>query len=152
MRLTTKGRYGVRAVINLASMYANRPISIKTIASEEDISPEFLEQIFFRLKKTGIISSVRGPGGGFVLSRKISDISVKEILDAVGESTFPVPCTYPDDCETCDRKDKCVMVDTWKAFSDLIDGFLKNLTVKEILDKSGINYYDDIKADQNFSI
>ena len=152
MRLTTKGRYGVRAIINLASAYANRPISIKTIASEEGISPEFLEQIFFRLKKTGIISSVRGPGGGFVLSRKTSDISVKEILDAVGEATFPVPCTCPDDREACARKKNCMMVDTWKAFSDLIDGFLKNLTVKEILDKNSVKYYEDIKAGQNFSI
>jgi Rrf2 family iron-sulfur cluster assembly transcriptional regulator len=152
MRLTTKGRYGVRAIINLAAAYANRPISIKTIASEEGISPEFLEQIFFRLKKTGIISSVRGPGGGFVLSRKTSDISIKDILDAVGETTFPVPCTYPDDQELCDRKENCVMVDTWKAFSDMIDGFLKNLTVKDILDKSGVKYYEDIKAGQNFSI
>ena len=57
MRLTTKGRYGVRAVINLASTYANRPISIKTIAKQEGISPEFLEQIFFKLKKAGVINS-----------------------------------------------------------------------------------------------
>jgi Rrf2 family iron-sulfur cluster assembly transcriptional regulator len=69
MRLTTKGRYGVRALVNLASTYANRPVAIKQIAKEEKISPEFLEQIFYLLKKNGIISSIRGPGGGFVLSK-----------------------------------------------------------------------------------
>src|SRR5512137_1577486 len=92
MRLTTKGRYGVRAVVNLAAAVNNEPISISQIARKEELSPEFLEQIFFRLKKAGLIRSIRGPKGGFVLNHKPSDISVKTILDAVGEPLFPAPC------------------------------------------------------------
>ena len=92
MRLTTKGRYGVRAVVNLAAAVGNEPISISYIAKKEQLSPEFLEQIFFRLKKAGLIRSVRGPKGGFVLNHKPSEISVKTILDAVGEPLFPAPC------------------------------------------------------------
>ena len=152
MRLTTKGRYGVRAIVNLASAYANRPISIKKIAEEEGISPEFLEQIFFKLKKKGIISSVRGPGGGFILNKKTAEISIKDILEAVGETTFPTPCTYPDDWEACSRKENCIMSKTWQTFSDMINGYLGKLTVKDILDESGVRYYEGIETGQNFSI
>lgn len=152
MRLTTKGRYGVRAVINLASAYANRPISIKTIAKQEEISPEFLEQIFFKLKKAGVISSIRGPGGGFVLNKKPAEISVKEILTAVGESTHPTPCTNPEDAEECPRRDVCMMMSTWNDFYDVISDFLEGLTVKDILEKNGAKYYDDIVSGQNFTI
>ncbi len=152
MRLTTKGRYGVRAVINLASAYANRPISIKTIAKQEEISPEFLEQIFFKLKKAGVISSIRGPGGGFVLNKKPAEISVKEILTAVGESTHPTPCTNPEDVDECPRRDACMMMSTWSDFYDVISDFLGNLTVKDILEKNGAKYYDDIASGQNFTI
>ncbi len=152
MRLTTKGRYGVRAVVNLAASYANRPISIKSIAGQEDISPEFLEQIFFQLKKAGIISSIRGPGGGFVLNKKASEISLKAILEAVGESTHPTPCTSPEEKEKCPRKEICMMANTWGDFSELISDFLESLTIKDILEKSGSKFYDDLAAGQDFSI
>ncbi|AFG38595.1 RrF2 family transcriptional regulator [Spirochaeta africana] len=93
MRITTKGRYAIRAITNLAMANSDKPKPIKAIAEEEGISPEFLEQIFFRLKKTGMISSVRGPGGGFRLARDPKDISVKEIFNAVGEGIDLTPCT-----------------------------------------------------------
>jgi Rrf2 family iron-sulfur cluster assembly transcriptional regulator len=150
MKITTKGRYGVRAVIYLASSYYNRPISIKTIAAQEKISPEFLEQIFFKLKKAGIINSVRGPGGGFVLSKKTSEISIKDILDAVGESTFPVPCTDKD--YTCDNSSECVANSIWKDFSGMIEEFLSSTTIKTILEKNGKKYYENIEQGQDFSI
>ena len=153
MRLTTKGRYGVRAVINLAASYANRPISIKTIAQQEEISPEFLEQIFFKLKKADIISSIRGPGGGFVLNKKTAEISVKDILDAVGEDTYPTPCCAPaEDGGGCARQSRCVMNKTWYGFYTVLNDFLSNLTLKEILEKSGTKYYEAITTGQDFSI
>ena len=82
MRLTTKGRYGVRAVVNLAGQNQNGPVSISKISREEDLSPEFLEQIFFKLKKSGVIRSIRGPKGGFLLNSNPSDVTIKMILDA----------------------------------------------------------------------
>jgi Rrf2 family iron-sulfur cluster assembly transcriptional regulator len=100
MRITTKGRYAIRAITNLALEESSKPKAIKFIAKEEDLSPEFLEQIFFRLKRTGMISSVRGPGGGFKLARDPKDISIKEIFDAVGEGLDLTPCTaIPDEDE-----------------------------------------------------
>jgi Rrf2 family iron-sulfur cluster assembly transcriptional regulator len=152
MRLTTKGRYGVRAVINLASSYANRPISIKTIAKEEGISPEFLEQIFFKLKKAGVIASIRGPGGGFVLNKKPGEITIKEILEAVGESTYPTPCADPEETKRCPRREACMMMSTWIDFYDIINNFLESVTVKYILEKNSAKYYDNIATGQDFAI
>jgi len=150
MRITTKGRYGVRAVLYLATSYYNRPVSIKSIAEHEDISPEFLEQIFFKLKKVKIINSVRGPGGGFVLNKKPAEISLKDILDALGEPIEPVPCS--NDLKKCKRKEECLMSSVWQDFSDILNQFLTNTTIKIIIDKGGIKYYDKIESGQDFSI
>ena len=152
MRLTTKGRYGVRAVLNLAANFANRPISIKRIASEEGISPEFLEQIFFKLKKSGIISSVRGPGGGFILTRKPGEVTIKDVLEAVGEPTFPTPCTDPDDPDRCERKPLCHVTETWQQFNEVINNFLNGLTLKDVLEQNGGTFSQKIEQGQNFAI
>ena len=121
MRLTTKGRYGVRAVINLAAAVNGHPVSISKIAAKEGISPEFLEQIFFKLKKSGLIRSLRGPKGGFLLDKDPALISIKDILDAVGEPVFPAPCTNKDAKQACIRQDQCSITQTWQNFSDLTD-------------------------------
>ena len=90
----------------------SRPISIGSIASEEKVSSEFLEQIFFKLKKAGLIRSVRGPGGGFVLNRKPAEISVQDILEAVGETHGLTPCTLRRKT-LCDRPEPCPAHDIW---------------------------------------
>lgn len=133
MRLTTKGRYGVRAVVNLAAAAPNEPISISRIAQKEQLSPEFLEQIFFRLKKAGVIRSIRGPKGGFVLNRKASEISIKTILDAVGEPLFPAPCT-DHSAQHCPRQEGCLTYPIWQDLYELIRGHLSRITLKDILD------------------
>ena len=152
MRLTTKGRYGVMALVDLAASYTSRPVSIKSIAGEVGISPEYLEQIFFKLKKAGVIDSLRGPGGGFVLSKKASEITLKEILDAVGETTHPVPCTNPEEMENCARREFCAVASTWSDFAGIINEFLDKLTINDILKKSGSKFYEDIVSGQDFSI
>jgi Rrf2 family iron-sulfur cluster assembly transcriptional regulator len=116
---------------NLAMAASDRPVPIKQIASEEEISPEFLEQIFFKLKKSGIISSVRGPGGGFTLERDPAEVSAKDIFDAVGEGLEITPCTSDDDC---DRKDVCLVHDVWQEASTHIVSYFENLTLRKIMD------------------
>lgn len=133
MRLTTKGRYGVRAVINLATAVNGYPVSISKIAAAEGISPEFLEQIFFKLKKSGLIRSLRGPKGGFLLNKDPALISIKDILDAVGEPVFPVPCTNKGADQDCIRYDQCSTSQTWQNFSTLIEDFLSGVTLKELI-------------------
>ncbi len=137
MRLTTKGRYGVRAVVNLATAANSEPISISQIARKEDLSPEFLEQIFFRLKKAGLIRSVRGPKGGFVLSHKPSEISVRTVLDAVGEPLFPAPCAEHG-TDRCPRKEGCPISPVWQSFYELILNHLSGISLKDILENSRV--------------
>jgi Rrf2 family iron-sulfur cluster assembly transcriptional regulator len=133
MRLTTKGRYGVRAVLNLAVQNQNKPVSISQISREEDLSPEFLEQIFFKLKKAGVIRSVRGPKGGFLLNWKPSDITIKTILDAVGESINPTPCTDPETAP-CPREEDCALAPVWNGFHEVIEKHLDNISLKDIME------------------
>ena len=133
MRLTTKGRYGVRAVLNLASQNQNHPISISQISREEDLSPEFLEQIFFKLKKAGVIRSIRGPKGGFVLNWKPSEVTIKAILDAVGESINPTPCTNGSS-EPCPRKKYCALAPVWNEFHQVIQKHLDSISIKDIIE------------------
>ena len=134
MRLTTKGRYGVRAVVNLAAKEQTRPIPISLIAKEEELSPEFIEQIFFKLKKVGLIRSIRGPKGGFVLNENPSEITIKTILDAVGEPLYPAPCTNPH-ATPCPRKADCPLNPVWQNFYEMIDKHLSSISLRDIIEK-----------------
>jgi Rrf2 family iron-sulfur cluster assembly transcriptional regulator len=133
MRITTKGRYAMRAIINMALSEENTPISIKTISKEEDLSPIFLEQIFTKLKKAGITESVRGASGGFRLSRAVSDITVLDILEAVEEGILLAPCTHDE--HICDRSDDCILADFWDDTEQSIRKQLAGQTIELILKK-----------------
>jgi Rrf2 family iron-sulfur cluster assembly transcriptional regulator len=133
MRLTTKGRYGVRAVLNLATQNQNHPISISQISQEENLSPEFLEQIFFKLKKAGVIRSIRGPKGGFVLNWEPAEVTIKAILDAVGESINPTPCTNGSS-EPCPRQKDCALAPVWSGFYQVIEKHLDSISIKDIIE------------------
>jgi Rrf2 family iron-sulfur cluster assembly transcriptional regulator len=151
MRITTKGRYGLRAVANLAMSTHTRPVSISTIARDENVSSEFLEQIFYKLKKAGVIRSIRGPGGGFVLNRKPEEITVKDILVAVGEMGGLTPCTLRRQA-LCDRPDPCSAHEIWTGLQERISGYLSSITLKDIVDKNGKKYAPAIEAGSDFSI
>jgi Rrf2 family transcriptional regulator, iron-sulfur cluster assembly transcription factor len=149
MRITTKARYGLRAVLYLAATYYNRPVSIKTIASEEEVSPEFLEQIFFRLKKAGIINSHRGPGGGFLLKKNPGEITLIEILDALDETLHLVPCIHDTECK---RMEECVAHGVWKDLSELIKNYFSGITVKDLLERNKTEFFEELESGQTFSI
>ncbi len=151
MRITTKGRYGLRAVINLAMAHHNRPISISSIANEEKVSSEFLEQIFFKLKKAGLIRSIRGPGGGFVLNKKPAEISVAKILDAVGEIHGLTPCTQHR-TQLCDRTEPCAAHDIWTGLQKTMEDYLSSVTLKDIMEKNGKTYFAKLGSGQDFVI
>jgi len=151
MRITSKGRYGLRAVIKLAMSTHTRPISISTIANDENVSSEFLEQIFYKLKKAGVIRSIRGPGGGFVLDRKPEDITVKDILAAVGEMGGLTPCTLRRRT-LCDRPVPCSAHEIWTGLQDRISEYLTGITLKDIVEKNGRKYAPAIEAGSDFSI
>ncbi len=151
MRITTKGRYGLRAVINLARSNHNRPVSIGSIAAEENVSSEFLEQIFFKLKKAGLIRSIRGPGGGFILNKTPGEISVQDILSAVGETHGLTPCTLRRKT-LCDRPEPCAAHDIWTGLQKTMEDYLTHVTLKDILAKNGNRMFAKLQAGQDFSI
>ena len=133
MRITTKGRYALRAIINMALNNDNAPISIKKISNHENISPIFLEQIFTKLKKAGITESVRGASGGFRMAKPIEEISVLEILEAVEEGVTLAPCTKEG--HNCERKDECILNRFWGDAETVIESHLGQQTIRNILDQ-----------------
>jgi Rrf2 family iron-sulfur cluster assembly transcriptional regulator len=110
-------------------------MSIRQLAEAEDISPEFLEQIFFRLRKADVIKSTRGPGGGFALNRDPSHITIKDIFDAVGEEISLSPCTSSVDPDfVCAREKHCVAHDMWSEAADYITSYFSQITIQKVLE------------------
>lgn len=139
MRLTTKGQYAVRAMVNLACRSADKPVSLKEISGEEDISLAYLEQLFVKLRKGNVVRSVRGPGGGYVLARAPREISVGEIITVVEESLNPVAC-LDEGSVGCERAAKCTTQNVWKALGDKIKEFLNSITLEDLsVEAKGIN-------------
>ncbi len=131
--MTTKGRYALRAAISLARMsHGEKPVSIKAISDAEGISPEFLEQIFFKLRKAGLIASVRGPGGGFYFARPISDITLKDIVEASGEGVDMAACACGAD-DACDRVADCAAGAAWRDLAAYINAYMTKVTLKSLI-------------------
>jgi Rrf2 family iron-sulfur cluster assembly transcriptional regulator len=132
MRITTKGRYALRAAIALAEMSKNgEMISINSLSDAEDISSVFLEQIFFKLKKAGIVKSVRGPGGGFSFARPPENISVREVLYFAGEELDVLPCDRQGG--NCERMSECICHKMLTSVTDLINDYFNGVTLKMLL-------------------
>ena len=141
MRMTTKSRYAVRALVNLWQRHDHdHPTPLSEIAAEEDISLNFLEQIFMALRREGIVNSVRGPAGGYSLGMPPEEVSLAMIIKAVGEPVFPVKCVddYLSECpeeNKCYRSEKCRTRWAWLELGKSINDFLENLTLDKILER-----------------
>lgn len=134
MRLTTKGRYAVRALHCLSKYKKDRPTPLSVVAKDQEISLNFLEQLFVHLRKNGIVNSVRGPRGGYRLAREPKEITIGEVLRAVGESTYPVFCTENGiaTSDQCPRADDCVTHLLWLKLGKTINEFLDSTTLDEL--------------------
>jgi Rrf2 family iron-sulfur cluster assembly transcriptional regulator len=134
MRITTRGRYALRAALALARLGKNgKPISITILSEQENISSVFLEQIFFNLRKAGIVTSVRGPGGGFRLARPPDEMTIKEILDAAGEELNLTMCDKKSD--RCDRVGYCLSHQVLGGVTELVNNYFKGITLASVLEK-----------------
>lgn len=133
MRLGTKGRYAVMAVVDLACNSGGAPVTLADIAQRQDISLPYLEQLFAKLRRSGIVRSVRGPGGGYLLCRPMDHIAVAEIVAAVDEPIQATRCsqTSTDGCRS-DRT-RCLTHDLWEALGDNIQSFLASVSVGDIV-------------------
>jgi Rrf2 family protein len=128
MKLSTKGRYAVRAMLALALNQGGNPLSLRKISCREGISDKYLEQIFLRLKKVGLVKTVRGANGGYLLGRKPREITLKEILEGVEGSLAPVFCLE----EKCKRATKCVTHGLWRELDGVIKDFLSSRTLFDL--------------------
>ena len=140
MRITTKGRYGVRALVSLGR-HGNGPLAISRIAAQERISPEFLEQIFFKLKKAGIIRSLRGPKGGFQLNRSIADITVWDVLLAVDEPLHPAPCVDLSARE-CPLQGECVFLPMWEKVGSAVAAIYDTTSFRDLVAQETEKVYE----------
>lgn len=135
MRLTTKGRYAVTAMLDLSINSGNGPVNLSDISRRQDISLSYLEQLFAKLRKRQLVSSVRGPGGGYRLGRGDGDIHVAEIIDAVSESLDTTKCRGKGDCQLGET---CLTHHLWQDLSDQIHTFLSNITLADLVSKHEI--------------
>jgi len=136
IRLSTKGRYGTRLMLNLAQYHKTAPTAIilKNISQEEEISIRYLEQIIIPLKINKLVKSIRGAGGGYTLARKPKDIRISEILHALEGSCCLVECVEDEDY--CDRIPYCPTHDIWTEASLLLKNYFENLTLQDLLEQS----------------
>lgn len=139
MRLTSKGRYAVTAMLDVALNSEAGPVPLADISERQGISLSYLEQLFSRLRKNGLVSSVRGPGGGYLLGKDASSIAVGEVISAVDESVDATRCQGKGGCQ---GGDKCLTHALWRDLSDNITlGELVNN--QEVLDVSGRQHTHD---------
>jgi Rrf2 family iron-sulfur cluster assembly transcriptional regulator len=135
MRITTRGRYALRASLALAKIgKEGTPVSINTLSERENISSVFLEQIFFKLRKAGIVSSVRGPGGGFYFAQPLDKLTLKKILNAAGEELDFTNCDKQQG-DQCPRTGLCLSHGIWAGVTDLLNDYFNNITLATILEK-----------------
>lgn len=130
MRMSTKAQYAVRALVSLNLTSNGEPVSIKDISAQENISLNYLEQLFVKLRRGGIVCSVRGPGGGYLLARSAADIRVDEIIDTVEETLVPVACM--DDDGTCNCSTECTTHTVWQGLGNQIRSFLASITLEDL--------------------
>ena len=132
MRLTTKGRYAVTAMLDLALHAATRPVSLADISSRQGISLSYLEQLFAKLRRNELVTSVRGPGGGYRLSRESAAIFVAQIVDAVNEKVDTTECGGTGDCQDGEM---CLTHYLWCDLSEQIHGFLSSISLASLVER-----------------
>ncbi len=135
MRLTTKGRYAVTALLDLALHQHKGPISLADISGRQEISLSYLEQLFSKLRKKELVSSVRGPGGGYRLSRDMHEIFVADIIDAVDESVDATNCQGKGDCRDGLT---CLTHHLWSGLSNQIHDFLSSISLGSLVEREDV--------------
>jgi len=145
MRLTTKGRYAVTAMLDLAIHRDQGPITLADISSRQGISLSYLEQLFSRLRKHGLVDSTRGPGGGYRLSRDADGISIAEVISAVDETVDATRCQGMKNCQDTHT---CLTHQLWSDLSDQIREFLGSITLAQVVQKRSAEVSKEISLRQ----
>lgn len=136
MKLSTKGRYGLRALIDLARYSELEPVSISCIAERQNLSERYLEQLMSLLKKAGLVQSIRGAGGGYVLAKDAGEISVGDVLRALEGSLEPVECAGYGSGEECAASGECVTKYVWKRINESIRRTVDEIKLDTLVEES----------------
>ncbi|PKK39174.1 Iron-sulfur cluster regulator IscR [Clostridiaceae bacterium JG1575] len=131
MKLSTKGKYGVKAMVDLAIHRGEVPVSIKSISQRQNISEYYLEQLFAPLRRAEMIKSIRGAQGGYILNRDPKTVTVLEIMDIL---EGPIEISECLEHETCGNIDCCATRTVWRKLKDAIDGVMESITLQDIVD------------------
>ena len=130
MRLTTKGRFAVTAMLDLAMKEADKPVTLAGISERQSISLSYLEQLFSRLRRSGLVKSVRGPGGGYRIAKKLDQVSVSEIISAVDELIDATQCGGQ---ENCHDEGRCMTHDLWSSLNVKILEYLSGVSLADLV-------------------
>lgn len=141
MKISTKGRYALRLLLDLAVYNTGEPISLKDVAKRQEISEKYLEQIISLLNKAGFVRSIRGAQGGYMLAKAPSEYTVGMILRLTEGSLAPVSCVGEDSIE-CERRQGCVTVRVWEKMNDAVNQVVNNITLADLVE------WHQEKADQ----
>ena len=142
MRVSTRGRYALRLMLDLAMNNTGEPVRLKDVAKRQEISEKYLEQIISILNKAGFVKSVRGPAGGYSLKRKPEEYTVGMILRITEGSLAPVACLDHDPV-LCDRSADCITLPVWQGLSRAINEYLDSITLQDILDQQQAAFVND---------
>ncbi|MCM1181771.1 MAG: Rrf2 family transcriptional regulator [Roseburia sp.] len=129
--ISTKGRYALSIMLDISECDEEHPVSLKTVAKRQELSEKYLEQIASTLKKSGLLGSSRGMGGGYFLTREAKDISVGEILRVMEGDLAPAPCVERN-ASQCKRKDICTNVILWRKLNEAINAVIDNITLADM--------------------
>jgi Rrf2 family protein len=135
LKISTKGRYGLKALIDIANISENEPVSITSIASRQKISERYLEQLMSKLKKAGIINSIRGANGGYILAKAPEDVSVGDILRALEGDLVLVDCLGASNEENCGFVDTCATKYVWQRISDSINQTVEDIKLNQLMNQ-----------------
>jgi len=135
MRLTTKGRYAVTAMLDLALHDDGKPIALADIAERQSLSLSYLEQLFAQLRRGGLVASVRGPGGGYRLSRPRDQINIAEIVQSVDETVDVTRCGGKENCQ---KGSQCIAHHLWMGLSAQIHSFLESISLADMVDENDV--------------
>jgi len=143
MKLSTRSRYGVRMMLDLASHYGEKPVFLKDIAGRENISEKYLSLIVIPLRSAGLIRSIRGARGGYILAREPKDITLRNIVEAVDGETCLVNCVK--DPSTCDRASSCPTRELWQHLGNKINETLENVTLEQLVKRQNFKVITRVK-------
>ena len=136
MKISTKGRYGLRALIDLAQYSEIEPVSINSIATRQGISERYLEQLMTLMKKAGLIKSIRGASGGYVLAKEIEEISAGDVLRALEGNLQPVECAAFSQEDSCEASGVCVTKYVWQRINESINKTVDEISLKQLVEES----------------